>query len=86
MNGGDESSEMGQSTSCSAMRGGDLREGRHPSRKVLALGEAVLGIVYETDARIEPRVKIVGAFPPDLPVDRRLLPLQMRRLPRRKLP
>jgi molybdate transport system substrate-binding protein len=25
----------------------------------------VLGIVYETDAKIEPNVKIVGAFPAD---------------------
>jgi molybdate transport system substrate-binding protein len=37
-------------------------------RVALALvsrGEAVLGIVYETDAKIEPGVKVVGAFPPD---------------------
>ena len=27
--------------------------------------EAVLGIVYETDARVEPGVRIVGAFPAD---------------------
>jgi len=32
---------------------------------LVARGEAVLGIVYETDARIEPGVKIVGAFPAD---------------------
>ena len=35
-------------------------------RAALALvsrGEAVLGIVYETDAKVEPDVKIVGAFP-----------------------
>jgi molybdate transport system substrate-binding protein len=32
---------------------------------LVARGEAVLGIVYETDAKIEPGVKIVGAFPPD---------------------
>jgi molybdate transport system substrate-binding protein len=31
---------------------------------LVARGEAVLGIVYETDAKIEPGVKIVGAFPP----------------------
>jgi molybdate transport system substrate-binding protein len=30
---------------------------------LVARGEAVLGIVYETDAKIEPKVKIVGAFP-----------------------
>jgi len=37
-------------------------------RAALALtarGEAVLGIVYETDAKVEPNVKIVGVFPPD---------------------
>ena len=37
-------------------------------RAALALvsrGEAVLGIVYETDAKVEPNVKIVGAFPAD---------------------
>jgi molybdate transport system substrate-binding protein len=28
-------------------------------------GEAVLGIVYETDAKVEPNVKIVGKFPED---------------------
>jgi len=28
-------------------------------------GEAVLGIVYETDAKVGPNVKIVGAFPAD---------------------
>jgi molybdate transport system substrate-binding protein len=32
---------------------------------LVARGEAVLGIVYETDAKIEPGVRIVGAFPPD---------------------
>ena len=32
---------------------------------LVARGEAVLGIVYATDARIEPGVKIVGAFPAD---------------------
>ena len=31
----------------------------------VARGEAVLGIVYETDAKVEPGVKIVGAFPAD---------------------
>jgi molybdate transport system substrate-binding protein len=37
-------------------------------RAALALvgrGEAPLGIVYETDAKVEPNVKIVGAFPAD---------------------
>jgi molybdate transport system substrate-binding protein len=32
---------------------------------LVARGEAVLGIVYETDAKVEPGVRIVGAFPPD---------------------
>ena len=31
----------------------------------VARGETPLGIVYETDAKIEPKVKIVGAFPED---------------------
>jgi molybdate transport system substrate-binding protein len=37
-------------------------------RAALALvgrGEAPLGIVYETDAKVEPNVKIVGTFPAD---------------------
>jgi molybdate transport system substrate-binding protein len=37
-------------------------------RVALALvgrGEAPLGIVYETDAKVEPRVKIIGTFPED---------------------
>ncbi len=29
----------------------------------VARGETPIGIVYETDARIEPKVKIIGAFP-----------------------
>jgi molybdate transport system substrate-binding protein len=32
---------------------------------LVARGEAPLGIVYETDARAEPKVKIIGSFPPD---------------------
>jgi molybdate transport system substrate-binding protein len=32
---------------------------------LVARGEAALGIVYETDAKVEPNVKIVGAFPAD---------------------
>jgi molybdate transport system substrate-binding protein len=32
---------------------------------LVARGEAVLGIVYATDAKIEPGVKIVGTFPAD---------------------
>ena len=33
--------------------------------RLVARGEAVLGIVYETDAKVEPNVKIVGYFPQD---------------------
>jgi molybdate transport system substrate-binding protein len=32
---------------------------------LVARGEAALGIVYATDARIEPGVKVVGTFPAD---------------------
>ena len=32
---------------------------------LVALGEAPLGIVYSTDAKVEPGVKIVGIFPAD---------------------
>jgi molybdate transport system substrate-binding protein len=32
---------------------------------LVARGEAVLGIVYETDAKVEPGVKVVGSFPAD---------------------
>ncbi len=32
---------------------------------LVARGEAPLGIVYATDAKIEPRVKVVGFFPAD---------------------
>ncbi len=32
---------------------------------LVARGEAALGIVYSTDARVEPGVRIVGAFPAD---------------------
>jgi molybdate transport system substrate-binding protein len=33
--------------------------------RMVAHDEAVLGIVYETDAKVEPNVKIVGYFPQD---------------------
>ena len=33
---------------------------------LVARGEAALGIVYSTDAKVEPGVKIVGTFPADL--------------------
>ena len=32
---------------------------------LVARGEAPLGIVYETDAKIDPSVKIIGVFPED---------------------
>ena len=32
---------------------------------LVARGEAALGIVYETDAKVEPNVKIIGTFPAD---------------------
>jgi molybdate transport system substrate-binding protein len=32
---------------------------------LVARGEAAFGIVYETDAKVEPGVKVVGHFPPD---------------------
>jgi len=32
---------------------------------LVARGEAPLGIVYATDAKVEPRVKIIGTFPAD---------------------
>jgi molybdate transport system substrate-binding protein len=32
---------------------------------LVARGEATLGIVYETDAKVEPGVKIIGVFPDD---------------------
>ena len=31
--------------------------------RFVARGETPIGIVYETDAKIEPKVKIVGTFP-----------------------
>jgi molybdate transport system substrate-binding protein len=33
--------------------------------KLVATGEATLGIVYATDARAEPAVKVIGTFPAD---------------------
>ena len=32
---------------------------------LVARGEAALGIVYATDAAVEPHVKVLGVFPPD---------------------
>jgi molybdate transport system substrate-binding protein len=35
--------------------------------RMVAHGEAPLGIVYETDAKIEPAVKVIGVFPDNTP-------------------
>ncbi len=43
------------------VRADDVRGALH----FVAIGEAPLGIVYETDARIEPRVRVVDVFPAD---------------------
>jgi molybdate transport system substrate-binding protein len=32
---------------------------------LVARGEAPIGIVYETDAKVEPHVKVIGVFPED---------------------
>ena len=33
--------------------------------RMVARGQAPLGIVYETDAKIEPAVRVIGVFPED---------------------
>lgn len=40
-----------------------MAEGVRAALSLVARGEAVLGIVYETDAKVEPGVKIIGEFP-----------------------
>jgi molybdate transport system substrate-binding protein len=42
-----------------------MAENVRAALSLVARGEAVLGIVYETDAKVESGVKIVGTFPPD---------------------
>ena len=42
-----------------------MTENVRAALSLVARGEAALGIVYETDARIEPQVKVIGAFPAD---------------------
>jgi molybdate transport system substrate-binding protein len=42
-----------------------LTENVRAALALVARGEATLGIVYSTDAKVEPGVKIVGTFPPD---------------------
>jgi len=34
--------------------------------RMVAGGQAALGIVYETDAKIEPAVKVIGVFPDNI--------------------
>src|ERR1700737_472929 len=41
------------------------RERRRGALTLVARGEAALGIVYATDAKVEPGVRIIGAFPAD---------------------
>ena len=40
-------------------------ENARAALKLVATGEATLGIVYATDARAEPAVKVIGQFPAD---------------------
>src|SRR5215216_4605651 len=42
-----------------------MAESARAALTLVARGEAVLGIVYATDAKVEPGVKIVGTFPAD---------------------
>jgi molybdate transport system substrate-binding protein len=42
-----------------------MAESARAALTLVARGEAVLGIVYSTDAKVEPGVKIVGTFPAD---------------------
>jgi len=42
-----------------------MAESVRASLTLVARGEAALGIVYATDARIEPGVKVIGTFPAD---------------------
>jgi molybdate transport system substrate-binding protein len=42
-----------------------MAENVRAALSLVARGEAALGIVYETDAKVESGVKIVGTFPPD---------------------
>ena len=48
--------------------GAEIRHGGsvRAALALVARDEAVLGIVYSTDAKVEPGVKIVGTFPADL--------------------
>src|SRR6201981_1499126 len=52
-----------------AWQGGEpkfaMAESVRAALALVARGEAVLGIVYSTDAKVEPGVKIVGTFPAD---------------------
>ena len=50
---------------CVAGRGAEIRHGGECARGAVAgrARRSALGIVYETDAKVEPGVKIVGSFP-----------------------
>jgi len=40
-----------------------MAEDVRAARSLVARGETPLGIVYDTDAKIEPAVKVIGVFP-----------------------
>ena len=46
--------------------------------RMVARGEAPLGIVYETDAKIEPAVKVIGVFPDNTQDDPIIYPVALR--------
>jgi molybdate transport system substrate-binding protein len=49
---------------------------------LVARGEAPLGIVYSTDAKVEPGVKVVGVFPESSPIWRSCARQRRRRFSR----
>jgi molybdate transport system substrate-binding protein len=42
-----------------------MAENVRAALKLVATGEAALGIVYTTDAKAEPAVRVIGTFPAD---------------------